>query len=127
MAAKVQTEVVGADRLARTLTKAGQGLEDMTEAGTQAARAVVERARSLAPFRSGRLRASIRGEAQPTGADLLAGYASVRYAGVQEYGWAARHIHAQPYMRPALAQSERQVEAAYQAQADHLLGQVRGA
>lgn len=55
-------------------------------------------ARALAPKLSGRLAASVRPARFKMSALVVA---TAPYAGVHEYGWAARRIAAQPFLRPA--------------------------
>lgn len=85
----VATTVQGADRLAFTLRRFSAGLDDMGPAHRAAASIALQAARSRAPVRSGRLRAS--GQTGGTGqyGDVLF---TAPYAGPIHWGWPARGI-----------------------------------
>jgi len=117
----------GADTLSRSLAAAARDLGDLTRAHTETARDVVARARGKAPRLTGALAGSIRGEGGAEAATITAGYAGVPYAGVQEYGWAVRGIRAQPYLRPAVAESEGAAVANTADELDRVVGRIKGA
>jgi len=117
----------GADTLRATLAKAAHDLGDLSGPGKRSGAVVVARARSLVPRLSGALQGSIRAEAAKQAVDLMAGYASVPYAGVIEGGWRARNIRPQPYLRPALAESESEVEREYEGELEAIAGRIKGA
>lgn len=116
--------VIGAERLVSTLHGAADDLDDLAAAGQRAVQVIVPRARSAAPHRTGRLAAGITGEAQ--GREVVLGAGAV-YAGVQEWGWPARHIPAQPYLVPAVEDTEAAWVDTYAAEVQTILDRVEGA
>lgn len=120
--------VEGGRRLRQTLKAAGDDLSDLKAAHGHAAEIVVPRARAGAPTgETGRLAASVRGSGTKQGAFIRAGSAALRYAGVQEWGWPARHIPAQPYVVPAARATEPTWYGAYQTEVEAILDRVKGA
>lgn len=115
------TSVEGAGPVRRAFRDMAADVGDTKPADVAAERAR-DRARQLVPRRSGALSDSIRVESLPTGAELVAGSSSVPYAGVIEYGWPARHIAAQPYMRPTVTDDGRELVEPY---TDHIDGLMR--
>src|SRR5262245_52256252 len=101
MAGRVVVEMEGSRELRRTLRAAGDDLTDLKDAHAQVASLVAPRGRSNAPFRTGRLAGTVRGSGTKTAALLRAGFASVPYAGVREWGWPARNQEATPFLVPA--------------------------
>jgi hypothetical protein len=98
------THVTGLREVVKALTDAGVEVEDLKEAmGAIAARAA-EIAAAAAPSRSGKLRASIRGNKAKGKAIVTAGRASVPYAGAINYGWPARGIKPRKFMQQADAE-----------------------
>lgn len=112
-------EVIGGAELARAFDHAADRVAHGTpEADHDAAELVREDARRRVPVRSGRLLSTLRILAlrkgdYATGAVLLSGKRAVPYARVQEYGWPARNIPAQAYMRPAVVARRDDIERAY--------------
>jgi hypothetical protein len=117
------TEVDGADTLARTCRAAADDLEDMAAAHAAAGRLVQQRARGYAPKASGALAQSIVADASGT---EVAVSSPLIYAGVQEYGWAAHNISAQPFLQPAMADVDTVLKP-YEAAVDKAVAQIRGA
>ena len=122
-----RTIIKGADRLNDTLTKAGAELEEMKALHKNIGELVATEARPNAPVLTGALAGTIRGSGIKKGGVVRAGSARVPYAGVQEFGWPARNIAAQPALTDALATSEPAILDAYQAEIDRLLSKVKGA
>jgi phage gpG-like protein len=116
-------EVDGAVQLTAGLARFAASLDDLDAAELAAGRVVQQRASGLAPVRTGALARSIT---VATGDGVTVG-SGLPYAGVQEVGWAARNIQAQPFLRPALADSTTEVQAAYLANVDANLKRVKGA
>jgi phage gpG-like protein len=124
---RVIVKVEGARRLRATLKQAGDDLEDLKAAHARAAAIVVARGRPGAPVgETGRLAASVRGSGTKAGAIVRAGSAALPYAGVQEWGWPARHIAAQPFLVPAALETEPTWYPAYQAEVQAILDRVKG-
>ena len=102
--------VEGAKELASLIRKIGD--RDLKKALRDAHKTVAElvkdRAKRIVPSRSGKLRKSIGARAGQRDSKVKAGSkARVPYAGVIEFGWAARGIKAQPFMRRALSDKYR--------------------
>ena len=116
----------GARELRRTLRAAGDDLGDLKRAHAEAAGIVVPVAQAGAPRETGKLAATIRGSGTKTQAIVRAGFAAVPYAGVQEWGWPARNIPAQPYLIPAGQATEPAWIGAYEAEVDRILAKVKG-
>ena len=120
--------VEGARRLRSTLKAAGDDLSDLKAAHARAAAIVTARAGSAAPVGpTGRLAASVRGSGTKQGAFVRAGSAAVPYAGVQEWGWSARHVPAQPFVVPSAMETEPIWHEAYTAEVEAILDRVKGA
>lgn len=93
--------VEGLNKLVRDLQKLGLEVEDLKEAFGGIAAEGADLASSFAPKRSGRLAASVRGNRAKNKAVVMAGRASVKYAGPINYGWPARNIAASSFMARA--------------------------
>jgi phage gpG-like protein len=95
-----QVRILGAERLDATLHVAAAAIADHRALNARTATAIARGMRERAPRRTGRLVASIRpasdGDSTSAGTPLL-------YGAVQEYGSPPKHIRAQPYGRPTLA------------------------
>lgn len=109
--------VAGGAEMRKALKDSGDNLADLRKAHKEVAKIVKDKARVLVPVSNkpknwrnasprGSLRKSIRTSATKTSAELKSGWDSVAkshgtvpYAGVIEYGWPARKIRAQPFMR----------------------------
>lgn len=95
MADVIQTgnvRVTGLGDVARALKRAGVDATDLREVVHDVGMIVVRAAEM--PVLSGRLRDSLRAGRGKQKAVVRAGGGSIRYAGVQEYGWPARNIPA---------------------------------
>lgn len=127
MALQSGLQVEGARELRRTLKKAGDDLGDLKEAHAAAAGIVAPAARANAPVGpTGRLSSSVRPGATKTQSVIRAGKAAVPYAAVQEFGWPARNIAAQPFVRPAAQDTEPQWTALFQAAINRILNRIKG-
>lgn len=91
-------EVSGTEQVIAALRKLGRNASDLSAVFGLIGSAAAAEARARAPKQSGRLAGTIRPARFKTATSVTA--TSV-YAGVHEYGWAARNISAQPYLRPA--------------------------
>lgn len=85
---------------------------------------IADRARTLVPRRSGHLQESIRTAATTRGGQVLAGKASVPYAGPIHFGWLRRHIQPQPFLYDALDLRRDAVFDAYVRQVEQLVDAV---
>lgn len=115
-------EVEGAERLQASLADVAGELGNLSEAGAKAGQAVKQRAASNAPVDSGHLARSIRADWTGTTVDVAA---SAPYARFVEYG--TIYVTAQPFMRPALEAAQSEIVAAYAAEVQKDLYQVKGA
>ena len=120
-------EVDGAKELRRTLKKAGADMSDFTAANKSAATIASAAAAARAPRRSGALAASVRSGASRTQGVIRAGGARVPYAGPIHWGWAARHIRANPFATTAASDTEPQWVPIYLARLEIIISKVRGA
>jgi hypothetical protein len=82
--------VEGLSKLVRQLNKAGADSSDLKDTMHAIGQAVVNSA--AVPVRTGRLKATLRAGKGKTKAVVRMGGARAPYAGVIEYGWAARGI-----------------------------------
>jgi hypothetical protein len=103
---------------------AASRMDELDRAEAAAGRLIEQRARGLAPKRTGRLASSVR--AQP-GRGEVAVASSLVYAGVIEHGWAAHGITAHPFLVPTAHASEPVWRAYYVADVNAVLAQVKGA
>jgi len=76
-------------------------VDDLKDVMAKIAALATEAAAKYAPSRSGKLRASIRGNRAKGKAVVTAGRATVRYAGAINYGYPRRHIKAAGFMQAA--------------------------
>lgn len=116
--------VEGAAQLTAGLARFATALGHLDAAELAAGRAVQQRASRGAPVLTGALARSVL---VPTTGDGVTVGSNLPYAGVQEMGWAAHNISAQPFLRPALADGTPEVQAAYQAEVQANLNRVKGA
>lgn len=92
MVDRVGTRVEGLNALVRDLRALGLETEDLKAAFAKIAERGAQLAAQLAPRRTGRLAADIRGNRATSKAVVTAGRRSVPYAGPINYGWPARNI-----------------------------------
>ncbi len=100
-----RVNVKGLNRALRALEKAGADSADMKDLMHSIGNTVGNAAKPLAPYKSGRLRNSIRAGRGKTKAVIRAGGARLPYAGVQHYGWPAHGIEGKHYLTEGLARS----------------------
>lgn len=104
----VRLRVEGLSRAMRALTKAGADAADMRGLMKSLGGTVVEAAKPLAPYKTGKLQNSIRAGGGKTKAVVRAGGARTPYAGVIHYGWPAHNIEPHEFLAQAV-QSRRAV------------------
>lgn len=117
-----QVKVEGLARFQATLAAAKRRIAQPEEALREAGRLVEQRGRGRAPVRSGRLAMSIRSVTEKAAVTVGS---SLDYAAVTEYG-GGNNIPAQPFLRPALAQSEPLIMQAFVNDAQKALDGVHG-
>lgn len=95
------TRVSGLKETLQDLKQLGLDVNDFKESFGSIALKGANLAASYVNSRTGRLAGTLRGNRAKNKAVILAGRSSVRWAGVQNYGWARRNIPAQRYMQRA--------------------------
>lgn len=115
--------VEGDERFRATMDHAADGIENLTQAPTEAGNVVRLRAATLAPKATATLSRSI--SATTTNGEAVIG-SGLDYAGPMEFGVPGHGIAAHPYMRPALADSTGAVVAAYGNDVQKQLDTVHG-
>lgn len=98
------THVEGLRETVKALEAAGVEVADLKEAMARVAAAGAEIVARHVPVVSGKLRASVRGNKAKGKAEVLAGKASVPYAGAINYGWPRRNIRARDFLAQADAE-----------------------
>lgn len=91
--------VEGLGTMVRQLEQLGLEVEDLKDAFGEIAAEGADVAAGFVESESGDLAATLRGNRAKSKAVVTAGRASVRYAGVQNYGWPKRNIRAQLFMK----------------------------
>mgnify|MGYP003641185705 FL=1 len=109
--------------LRKNLSMLDDDFEDLKELHLDLAEMVAERAASLAPVRTGRLKETIRASGTKTAGRVRAGFKRVPWTGPVHFGWATRPdaakgwrggpIHPNPFLYDALDQRRNQVFNAY--------------
>lgn len=102
MAEALSVNVTGIEEVTKLLNQVVNNLESMTSANKEISQTLSSKASAMAPRRTGALASSVKGNPSGQKAQIMAGSNAVPYAGVQEYGWPAKNIQAQPYLRPAV-------------------------
>lgn len=115
--------VEGTEELARTLDAAAKHIEHPEAAQQAAGRLLATRGRSNAPVATGALANSIQAAVE---GDTVNVGSPLDYAAVTEYG-GGNNIPSQPFLRPALQDSEAAIAALYLADAQAALNHVKGA
>lgn len=112
--------IEGAAELRRKMNRMADGIDreaargDMKAAHKEAAEIVAQRALTLVPVRSGKLRDTIRAAGTQKSGRVRAGFARVPYAGVIHFGWPARTISPHPFLYDALDARRSEVLATYE-------------
>ena len=117
-------EVQGLRELVRALKAAGEDVTELKALNGKAAAIVQDAAAPRTPRRSGKLAASVRTGASNRGGRVMAGKASVPYAGPIHWGWARRNIKAQPWLADAASASEDRWTDVYTEGMDELLDKI---
>ena len=99
--AEFTVAVKGLREVVRSLNQYEGAIQDLKEANNAIGSKVAQTASAIVPQASGALAASVKANKAKQKIQIRAGGAKVPYAGVQEYGWAARNIKAQPFLRRA--------------------------
>jgi hypothetical protein len=88
----------------RALQKLGVEVQDLKDVFAGIAAEGARLASAAAPHRSGKLRASIRGNKAKNKAVVIAGRARVPYAGPMNYGWKKKNIRGTMFLQKADSQ-----------------------
>ncbi len=104
MAGGTGVRVTGLPAVLRGLQALGLEVDDLKDAMSRVAAEGAELAARYAPRRSGRLAGDVRGNRAKGKAVVIAGRASVRYAGPINYGWPRRNIAPALFMQRADAE-----------------------
>lgn len=122
--AEPTVRVRGARELRAALKRAGVSLQDLKDANAAVGQLVADAAAAVAPRRTGRLAGSLRPAKAAGRARVMAGGASVPYAGPIHWGWPARGIAAQPFIADTAAATESQWLGTYQDALDDIIRTV---
>lgn len=93
--------IKGVNEVIRSLKQYQGAVDDLKDANAAIGQKVSVTARATAPYQTGKLSGTIRPNRAMKKVQIKAGGAAVPYAGVIEYGWPARSIEAQPFLRRA--------------------------
>jgi hypothetical protein len=93
--------IKGVNEVIRSLKQYQGAVDDLKDANAAIGNKVAVTAKATAPYLSGRLAGTVRANRAMKKVQIKAGGAAVPYAGVIEYGWPARNIEAQPFLRRA--------------------------
>lgn len=102
MAEAISVEIKGLKEATAALNQLGKALERNLDLNKELSQTLSQKASAMAPRLTGALASSVVGNPSEEKAQILAGSASVPYAGVIEYGWPEKNIQAKPYLRPAV-------------------------
>lgn len=94
-------KVDGLNQVVRGLQQIGVEVDDLKGAFSSIAAMGARQAARYAPKRTGRLAGDVRGNRARSKAVVMAGRASLPYAGPINYGWAARNITPSLFMQRA--------------------------
>ena len=120
-------KIQGAKQLRASLKRAGVDMEDMKDANAAVGALVAEAAAAQAPRRTGKLAASVRGNRAAGRAQVLAGRATIPYAGPIHWGWAAHNIDPNPFMSVAAQDTEPIWVERYTDAISRIIDKVKGA
>ena len=116
-------ELVGGEQFARTMHALADDVQHLDAAHRAAGAEVAAAAAGRARRKTGALAASFGPTVNDAGVQISS---PLRYAGVQEFGWAAHRITPSLALTSALRDSTGAVESIYSAAVTAAVGQVRG-
>lgn len=96
----------GAGAVADGLHEVADQLADMTDINAVVAAGLVKDAARRVHSKTGRLASTIVAVATPTVAGVEFGGPPAPYGGVVHFGWAARHIHGNPFATQAIEDTD---------------------
>jgi len=118
-------KVTGGAKLRRTLKNAGVDLQDLKDVNIAVANMVA--ARSVAPYRSGKLKSTVRPSRAVSRARIMVGKKAVPYAGPIHWGWRDRGITADPFISKAAQDAEPVWVQMYVTGVNRIIGKIEGA
>lgn len=113
----ITVSVRGFDRVAHGLRTLAARVRDLAPAWRLVGARVIATAKPLTPVLTARLVNSLRAEATRDDLLIRAGGGSIEYAGVQNFGWAARNIKGHHYLEGGPAEAVARREAPRQVEA----------
>lgn len=122
-----QVTVQGAARLRATMRAAGRDLAELKAANQAVSDYVAGLAESRAPRRTGTLAGTLRGTKAAGRARVLAGRASVPYAGPIHWGWEARNIEPNPWIQETAQDSQTVWLGMYLDETNRIINSIEGA
>jgi carbon monoxide dehydrogenase subunit G len=99
--AEFTVSVKGLREVTRSFKQYEGAVDDLKTANAAISSKVAQSAVATTPKLTGRLASTVKGNRAVQRVQIKAGGARVPYAGVIEYGWPARNIEAQPFLRRA--------------------------
>jgi hypothetical protein len=102
MAEAIQISVQNVEEVQKIMKQFAKDIATDLNLNKDLSQKLSSKASAMAPRLTGALASSVEGNPSAEKAQIVAGNASVPYAGVQEYGWPEKNIQAQPYLRPAV-------------------------
>lgn len=139
MARENAVKIVGLDQTVKALKAIGTPASVLSQAGVDAANIVANKARTIAPSRTGRLASTIKPAKTQYGAAVRAGNNAVPYANPIHWGWLRdrktaralasekgyilRGIKPQPFLANALGYTKEQVLDTYRKQMNKLIAE----
>lgn len=90
--------ITGLRETIRSLERLGVSVEDLRDAFGAISNQVITEATGIVPVNTGALRSTIRAAKTKNKAVVRAGNASVKYAGLINYGWPAHNITGTEYL-----------------------------
>ncbi|MGC4940946.1 hypothetical protein [Kribbella sp. DT2] len=121
--AKGGVRIVGLNKVVRSLTQVGVGVDDLKSAFGEIAAKGARITAGLAPSRTGRLAGSARGNRAKNKAVVTVGRARVPYAGPINFGWKSRGIEPSGFLQKADQEIQPTALASLEQAIDSLIGQ----
>ena len=115
-------QVLGLQETIRTLQKMGAKVQDMKDAFHRIGTIVSDEIKTLAPVRTGKLASTVKASNTKNKSIVRAG-TGIKYAGVQNYGWAHHNITGQYFMERGLRAKHDQVVQEFEIE---MHGLIRG-
>ena len=133
MVNRAAVEVIGLNRLRKSMRAAGMEMGQLKALNREAAAAVAPTAKAMTPIGPGvrgHIQSSVRVGATQSAGVLRAGTGRAGrfpYGGPLHWGWPARNIKAQPWLMQAAQANEGRWTDIYQKGVEGILDQINGA